>query len=376
MKFTFLPLAVVAVASYSTVQGFQMMAAFRRAVDNVANAAAAIPCLVSAFAGTPLSPECKSRMGIDFGVIQSIQLSSVTIDFTGPEPAFFSDGVAVELIKLPVEWDVADIQEDVTIVNNNVDVASFSTAVAVSSKVSGTSLSTTITKCNLKVDAAMEAAYGAFIADLVTKREHTFYIRGVLAMKLKISLPSLPGADKVADPLRGLRKRFGPVPVPAPIPVPAPSAPGLTPISISGVAFGSDMTLLGFDNLAVVEYVSNSYSTDATGVSVLTLTINIVNPSLTTINFGEVTFKAEATGGVAVGDAVIAGFNIAPGDNEVKVVITSKDNAAILKNIAENGDTLSLNGFAQMSKNAIVSFALVNLKLSVVVTGPGATATA
>ncbi|KAF9127836.1 hypothetical protein BGW39_005526 [Mortierella sp. 14UC] len=354
MKFTILALSAVAIASYTNVQG--LPAFIKRAIDG--DAPTVIKCFALAVTGTPFTPECTEAAKFNIGIVQSITLKSLNIDFRSSVPTISSNDLSVTLLDIGVPWAIVEASEKATIFNGVVDdagngavgIADFAAGPSPAT-VNGNIISSKVPSSPLIIAPASADGFVDFVVSLVTKPSYTFTIKGFVGGKF--GLPAAPPSTGAFG--KGINAIGGAF------------ASAFGPVTVSDVGFQSTITLAGFDGLKDVAFAGMVASTkDANGFS-LTWTIKIVNPSQLTVYLGKTTFSTLDATGLPVGDSVIADFTILPGDNQFTVLTTGKD-VAVLDGLMANGGSLSFVGTATSNSSPYVNKALAALKFAVTVT--------
>ncbi|KAK3844080.1 MAG: hypothetical protein J3R72DRAFT_438867 [Linnemannia gamsii] len=347
MKLTFLALSAVAIASYTNVQG--LPAIFKRIIDPTKVTLVAGCFFELATLGKAFDDACNAAAAFDIGIIQSVNIKSLSIDFTGPDPLtpfLLSDDLSVVMFDINTPLTVKNAKESVTLVFNGNDVASFTSGYSDATVENGNVVSTKISKSPLTITAAHADDFGSFITSVLTQPSFIFTAKGALTANLKSPFKAIPGFGGVDG--------FGGV-------------GGATPLlAVSGVGFESSVTMTGFNKLPGVSFVNIvDFTKDANGFT-LTWNIKATNPSQLIVKPGQTTFSTLDVNNKNIGDSVIADLTLVPGDNQFKVVTTGND-ATVLDDLVANGGTWTLVGTPTSNKSPYVLKGLAALKLIVTV---------
>ncbi|KAF9925856.1 hypothetical protein FBU30_004444 [Linnemannia zychae] len=349
MKFKIIALSVATVASYSHVVGLPSLV--KRIVGD------SIGCFVTALAGVPFDDACKAAVAFDIGVVQSVEIKSISFDLTTNPPTIASDNLSVNLIKIPgVTYDITEASGSITITDNGVDFASF-TAGTSPVTITGTNAVTKIAQSPFMIDAAKTDAVAAFVDAVLTKPSHTTTISGSLSGKVRSIVSVVP---QLGDALGGLGGIVDTVTKALPL------------VSVSGIGFRSSVTLNGFSNFPSVTFVSIiSVVKDINGFT-LTWKANIVNPSQISIKLGTLVFETVNAAGKIVGKSTIADFTLVPGDKNELTIVTVSTDATILDNLSVNGDTWSSHSSPEINPIPYIAKGLTNIQLNVKIPALGA----
>ncbi|KAK3822106.1 MAG: hypothetical protein JOS17DRAFT_805254 [Linnemannia elongata] len=307
------------------------------------------------FMNTPFSDACKAAASIDIGLMQSLELHELSIDFTGPVPTLSSDAVSAVLADIGVPWIFTEAQVSVTIVDNGVDVGSFSSDYSPAIATDRNKVLSKVNNCAISISATQRDAFASFVASLLFSVEHTFLLRGAIGAKLGSPVAA------VAHSIGGLGLGgFGDGLVDA-----ASAVTGS--VAVSGVGFTTSITVDGLNGLSTGTFVKKiSHTLDANGFNLFSL-VNIDNPSSQlTIKMGDMTFKTLDSAGNLVGVSVISSFTFVPGTNTVVLVTTSK-NPDILKGLMEKPDIWTLLGTPTSDTSPLTAKGFANVKLSIAI---------
>ncbi|KAK3817295.1 MAG: hypothetical protein J3Q66DRAFT_387917 [Benniella sp.] len=273
----------------------------------------------------------------DVGIIQMIRVADLKINFFeggSNSLSLSSTKLSGDLLSfLGYTYRTSEAAQHATIVDNGTAIATFDTPPSAVEIVNNT-FSSVVQSSILTVLPGQNETFGAFMAALVSKSEHTFILRGTFDAIVKTN---------------------------APAPVPAS-------VRITGIGFGSNITLKGCNNFPKVDYLEQVSLTldSATGVFTLTSLINVENLSQLDLTLGDVTFQTADKNGLVVGDTVVKGMNLIMGSNKLTAVTTSS-NKELYDTLTTVGATITLSGTDTSSPNPFVTTGVKAVKITVVV---------
>ncbi|KAF9028949.1 hypothetical protein CPC16_011938 [Podila verticillata] len=282
----------------------------------------------------------KIKRKFELGVIKSIDLDDMSLDFTLPDPwvsTLASDRMTGRLTAIPgFNWPI----QQVKLKDNGVDIGHLDPPFAPAS-VRGGIITSSLSKCTMHIVPQSHAAFAHFVAALTTKAAHTFSIKG--------------NADIIFNLGRlGIH-------------------------TLHGIDFSSDLTLRGLANLpnitcksAVIvqntEERENPVSADTVAIQ---CQFDMQNPSQLSLILGDLILATSVEGNQHVGMTTLESFSLKVGmnsDMHGKIVLDTTIDAAksLVKALEVQDQRVYLKGFRGTSKNEALSAGLVTLFTSVV----------
>ncbi|KAG0351518.1 hypothetical protein BC939DRAFT_490696 [Gamsiella multidivaricata] len=279
---------------------------------------------------------CQAAIAVDVGLIRSIALDQMSIDFTPANawaPLTSSSSITATMLSIPgITLPIDSISQHIIIADNGVQIGNIDTPWTGAS-VSGSTLKTSYPSSALNVFSSSHAAFSGFISALSTSASHPSTLQGTVDAKLNLGI-------------------FG-------------------HLTISGIGFKSSVPFSGLNNLQGMKYIYLiDTNFDTPGFITLTSIINIVNPSSLSLKLGNVAFSTSTSGGV-VGTSTVKNLSLVPGNNYVlstTALDTSKAAATdFLNDLTVKDVTLILSGYNATSTNPALNAGLAALKSNLVV---------
>ncbi|KAF9181519.1 hypothetical protein BGZ51_005392 [Haplosporangium sp. Z 767] len=272
-------------------------------------------------------------MKIDIGIVESIAVADLSIDFTDVNPSLLklsSTKLTAGLIKIPevfgsaIQWPVTQCHEQVTIEDKNVDIAMFKTPKNAAT-VAGSVLTTVVLESDLIIPTNMDDAFADFMTSLITKAEHTFILKGTVGASLAVSMPKFPAF--------GQPKSF----------------------DVTNVGFRSSITLkgLGTSTFSFKSHDAITRSAEG-GAYTFVATVDFENLSQLILTTGKLSFKLIDNAGVEIGIATVENLKLVLGSNPLTVAITLTSESAY-QTLITTGDTYTISGYDGMSTDTILN---------------------
>lgn len=214
---------------------------------------------------------------------------------------------------------------------DGIPIATFDTPSSPTTVNAGT-LSTEVKNSLLKINPGQEGPFAAFMANLITKEDVPFTLRGNVDATFTTK------------------------------------APFVGPFRVTNIGFDSPISLRGcasFPKIDYLEQVSLTFD-PATGFYTLESLVNINNPSQLVLNLGDISFQTIDKAGLSVGTTIFKNMNLEMGDKQFTAVTTITVKTAYDALIA-NGDTFTFQGSKDSSANPILAESLKSLTTQVVI---------
>ncbi|KAG0254405.1 hypothetical protein BG011_005783 [Mortierella polycephala] len=295
-------------------------------------------CAVEAITKGVWTDECAQAVQIDIGGVKSIAVDDLNIDFTDPSPNILtlsSSRMVATIVDCPVfgaNWPFTHIQEH----DDGHEIGVFKTPKN-TAIVSGNQVSSEILASTLTITAGAEDYFSNFISSMLTKPEHTVVLQGGIDVSVSLALSFMGLSEKKFD--------------------------------VTNIGFRSNVHLRGFSNFREIKFVSFVSLIHDTTVTPTTFTLTakgiINNPSQLALNLGELSFRTLDSAGADVGTTILPNVNLALGDTEVTVIVTSTNEAAYLRLLAV-GDTYTFVGHEMTSDDPILNKGMSAFKTNVV----------
>ncbi|KAF9363592.1 hypothetical protein BGX34_003753 [Mortierella sp. NVP85] len=270
------------------------------------------------------------------GIIQSIALNQLSLDFTGATaawaPVTSSNEVVATLVTIPgVSLPISSVRQHIVLADGANDLGSIEAGWAPAS-VSGSTLTTSLPASPLTVNANAHSEFSSFIGAISSQASHPVTLKGTVDAEFDLG-------------------SFGQK-------------------TINGIAFNNNVVLDGLNNLDIT-YKTGAYI-DLAGVGNVAVgsVLSIVNPSKLTLKLGDVSLDTTTASG-HVGYSTIKDLTLVPGENIV-IASTSLDStlpatSALFNDLAAGDQTLHLTGHAQSSANPALNGGLAALDSKTVV---------
>ncbi|KAF9538439.1 hypothetical protein EC957_006740 [Mortierella hygrophila] len=341
MKYAFITFAIVMMAAALSSSSNSHVGALPRRL--IKRAVTVAQCFTGLPTNLAFDDSCKDLFlpGKGFRAVTSITLAALDLDFSDPDPLkiiLSSPDMKVGVISnLPIP--ITGTRQDVTLVDNGVNIATFSTP-WVPGVMKGNLLETTVGSTTLNVNDTQRDQFSAFIASLTINTEHNFTLKGTVDVNFTLPTP------------------FG------------------TPVvtTITGIYFESIVTLKGFANFPDIQFVELIEKTENTDNSfTIKSKVNIKSASQLGVKMGDVQFHTfDAVSSEAIGVTVLEQLNLVPGDNFIIAVTTSTSATTkpqdIFKRVSENGEIFRLEGFsASSTTDPILSNGIAVVKTNVTI---------
>ncbi|KAF9182458.1 hypothetical protein BGZ51_004724 [Haplosporangium sp. Z 767] len=279
---------------------------------------------------------CKAAVAVDLGLIRSITVNQMTMDFTPANPwapTTSSNSIVATMLSIPgITLPIDSVRQNIILADNGVQIGNIDTPWSAAS-VKGSALTTSFSTSTLNVFSNSHAAFSSFISSLNTKASHPVTLQGAVDIKLNLGI-------------------FGKMTIP-------------------GVGFKTTTTFKGLNNLTPIKYmflIDTNF--DTIGFIKLTTIVNIVNPSMLTLKLGDVAFDTASVDG-RVGVSTIKNLSLVPGDNYV-LSTTDLDMSlpaagAFLGNLGNADGVLTLTGYESSSSDVALNAGLAAMKSELVV---------
>ncbi|KAF9415897.1 hypothetical protein BGZ76_004738, partial [Entomortierella beljakovae] len=240
--------------------------------------------IAACFAGLVLtgswSGTCKAAVAVDLGLIRSISIAQLTLDFTTTNPwapTIASSSLTAGLLPLTGILPIRSVQQHVLIADNGVQVGHYDSPWA-SASTSWSSMKTTIPTSKLSIFSDSQTAFSQFIASVTSKESYPLTLKGAVDAKIRCGI-------------------FGYIP-------------------IYGIGFNAVVPLPGLNGLKTFNYKTVlGVTVGAEGFTQIHV-IDIPNPSYLTVKLGDVAFTATSANG-NIGIAKVKALTLVPGSNYI-----------------------------------------------------------
>ncbi|KAF9909120.1 hypothetical protein EC991_009030 [Linnemannia zychae] len=279
---------------------------------------------------------CKAAISVDLGLIRSIAINQMTMDFTTANPwapTMSSNSVVATMLSIPgITLPIDSVRQHVIVIDNNVQLGAFDTPWS-AANVKGGTMTTAFTTSALNVFPDAKAAFSNFVSSLSTKATHPVTLKGSVDAKLNLGI-------------------FG-------------------HLTIPGIGFNAVVPFKGLDNLKNTKYVyAIEVNPSIDGNIYLAAIVTINNPSFLTLSLGDVSFDASHNG-AHIGTSSIKKLSLAPGDNQV-ISYTTLDMSLTAAQqfsdgLATGAQTMSLSGYASSSTNPALNAGLQAVRTGVTI---------
>ncbi|KAG0269058.1 hypothetical protein BGZ95_002214 [Linnemannia exigua] len=282
---------------------------------------------------------CKAAISVDLGLIRSIAINQMTMDFTTANPwapTMSSNSVVATMLSIPgITLPIDSVRQHVIVIDNNVQLGAFDTPWS-AANVKGATMTTAFTTSALNVFPDAKAAFSNFVSSLSTKASHPVTLKGAVDAKLNLGI-------------------FG-------------------HLTIPGIGFKAVVPFKGLDNLKNTKFVyAVEMNPSIDGNIYLASIVTINNPSALTLSLGDVSFDA-SNNGERIGSSSIKKLTLVPGDNKVLSFTTLEARTLpaaqkFVDNLSSLSQTMSLAGFAGSSTNPALNGGLKDVRTGIVVPG-------
>ncbi|KAF8933577.1 hypothetical protein BGZ47_010807 [Haplosporangium gracile] len=279
---------------------------------------------------------CKAAISVDLGLIRSIAINQMTMDFTTANPwapTMASNDVVATMLSIPgITLPIDSVRQHVIIIDNGVQLGSFDTPWSAAS-VKGGTMKTAFTTSTLNIFPDAKSAFSNFVGSLSTKASHSVTLKGSVDAKLNLGI-------------------FG-------------------HLTIPGIGFKAVVPIKGLDGLKNQKYVfAIEIDNGANNKTSMTSILNINNPSQLSLTLGDVNFDSTHNG-AHIGISTVKGLKLVPGDNQVlsyTVLDMSLDAArAFSDGLYTSDQVMGISGYASSSTNPALNAGLAAVKSGVTV---------
>ncbi|KAK3808328.1 MAG: hypothetical protein J3Q66DRAFT_416868 [Benniella sp.] len=270
------------------------------------------------------------------GIIQSIALNQLSMDFTGATaawaPVTSSNEVVATLVTIPgVSLPIQSVRQHIVLADGANDLGSIEADWAPAS-VSGSTLTTSLPASPLNVNANAHSEFSSFIGAISSQASHPVTLKGTVDAVFNLG-------------------SFGQK-------------------TINGIAFNNNVVLDGLNNLDITYKTGAYIDLVGAGDVVAGSVLSIVNPSKLTLKLGDVSLDTTTAAG-HVGYSTIKDLTLVPGENIV-IASTSFDGSlpatnALFNDLSVGDQTLHFTGHAQSSANPALNGGLAALDSKAVV---------
>ncbi|KAF9296977.1 hypothetical protein BGZ88_011395 [Linnemannia elongata] len=279
---------------------------------------------------------CKAAVAVDLGLIRSIAINQMTMDFTTANPwapTMASNSVVATMLSIPgITLPIDSVRQHVIVIDNGVQLGAFDTPWSAAS-VKGGTMTTAFTTSALNVFPEAKAAFSNFVGSLSTQASHPVTLKGSVDAKLNLGI-------------------FG-------------------HLTIPGIGFNAVVPFKGLDNLKNIKYIyAIEVNPSIDGNIYLAAIISINNPSQLTVNLGDVSFDASHNG-AHIGVSTVKNLKLVPGDNQVISYTTLDMSLTAAQQFSDSlagaSQVMSLSGFAGSSSNPALNGGLGGVKSGVTI---------
>ncbi|KAG0282137.1 hypothetical protein BGZ97_009133, partial [Linnemannia gamsii] len=279
---------------------------------------------------------CKAAISVDLGLIRSIAINQMTMDFTTANPwapTMASNDVVATMLSIPgITLPIDSVRQHVIIIDNGVQLGSFDTPWSAAS-VNGGTMKTAFTTSALNIFPDAKKAFSNFVGSLSTKDSHPVTLKGAVDAKLNLGI-------------------FG-------------------HLTIPGIGFKAVVPIKGLGGLKNQKYVlAIEMTTGADQKTYLTSILNINNPSQLTLSLGDVNFDSTYNG-KHVGISTIKALKLVPGANQIlsySIIDTDNtDGQAFVNGIAVGDVIMGIAGYANSSTNPALNAGLAAVSSGVTI---------
>ncbi|KAG0288003.1 hypothetical protein BGZ97_006932 [Linnemannia gamsii] len=279
---------------------------------------------------------CKAAIAVDLGLIRSIAINQMTMDFTTANPwapTMASNNVVATMLSIPgITLPIDSVRQHVIVIDNGVQLGAFDTPWSAAS-VNGAVMTTAFTTSALNVFPEAKAAFSSFVGSLSTKAEHPVTLKGSVDAKLNLGI-------------------FG-------------------HLTIPGIGFNAVVPFKGLNNLQNMKYIyAIEVNPSIDGNIYLAAIISINNPSQLTVTLGDVTFDASHNG-AHIGTSAVKALKLVPGDNQVISYTTLDMSLTAAQQFSDSlagaSQVMSLAGFAGSSTNPALNGGLGGVRSGITI---------
>ncbi|KAF9164368.1 hypothetical protein DFQ26_001504 [Actinomortierella ambigua] len=331
MKFSLKAIALAALAA-ATVSAAPVEVQRRDAAsDRIA------ACFVQLLFTGAWPGSCAAAVSIDLGLIRSISINQMSMDFTGSNPyapTTSSTNIVAKMLSIPgIDLPITSVRQHVILIDNGVQLGQFTTPWSAANVKNG-ELQTSFASSTLNVFPDAKVAFANFVGGLSTSASRSVTLKGAVDAKINLGL--------------------------------------LGTVTIPGIGFKATTQLAGLNNLQDIAYnvLVDPDMARTPGFLYMTSIININNPSKLSVSLGNITLDTAGPTGRA-GVSEITNLALVPGPNTI-ISTTALDLSLqpandILLNLGASDQVLTMSGFDGTSKNPVLNAALRTMKSTVTV---------
>ncbi|KAG0046546.1 hypothetical protein BGZ83_008305 [Gryganskiella cystojenkinii] len=290
-----------------------------------------VACFVNLFITGNWPGSCQAAVATNMGLIKSIAINQMTMDFTGSNPwtpTTSSSSVVATMLSIPgITLPIDTIRQHIILVDNGVQLGNIDTPWS-SAKVSGSTLTTSFSASTLNVYSSSHTAFSNFVSALSTTASHPLNLQGTVDAQLNLGI-------------------FG-------------------RLTIPGIGFTATVPFAGLDNLNKMQYTYQIDSNfDTPGYIALTSVINLANPTQLSVNLGDVAFSTSTSEGY-VGISTVKKLFLGPGNNyalsTTTLDLSKQATMDFLNQLYAQDAILYLAGYNATSSNPALNAGLATLK--------------
>ncbi|KAG0250665.1 hypothetical protein DFQ27_009272 [Actinomortierella ambigua] len=265
---------------------------------------------------------------VDLGLIQSIDINQMSMDFTGTEhyaPRTASSDIQAKMLSIPgIDLPITSVRQHVILIDNGIQLGQFDTPWSPASVSNGV-LKTSFTSSIMNVFPDAHEAFTKFVGGLSTSPSRSITLKGTVDAKLDLGILGSP--------------------------------------TISGIGFKVTTTLAGLNNLQDIKFnvlIDQDFYAQQ-GFIVMTSIININNPSKLSVSLGDISLDTAGSKG-RVGTSEIKSLALVPGPNTLvsttKLDMSLPASVEFLNDLLGADQILSMSGFDGTSANPVLNTAM------------------
>ncbi|KAF9341501.1 hypothetical protein BGZ91_007351 [Linnemannia elongata] len=275
---------------------------------------------------------CKAAIAVDLGLIRSIAINQMSMDFTTANPwapTMASNDLVATMLSIPgITLPIDSVRQHVIIIDNGVQLGSFDTPWSAAS-VKGGTMKTAFTTSALNVFPDAKGAFSNFVGSLSTKASHPVTLKGAVDAKLNLGI-------------------FG-------------------HLTIPGIGFKA----VGLDGLKNQKYVfAIEIAPGLDDKTYMTSILNINNPSQLTLTLGDVNFDSTHKG-AHIGVSTVKNLKLVPGDNQVVsytvLDMTLEAARTFSQALYTSDEVMGISGYTNSSTNPALNAGLAAVKSGVTI---------
>ncbi|KAF9296976.1 hypothetical protein BGZ88_011394 [Linnemannia elongata] len=279
---------------------------------------------------------CKAAIAVDLGLIRSIAINQMSMDFTTANPwapTMASNDLVATMLSIPgITLPIDSVRQHVIIIDNGVQLGSFDTPWSAAS-VKGGTMKTAFTTSALNVFPDAKGAFSNFVGSLSTKASHPVTLKGAVDAKLNLGI-------------------FG-------------------HLTIPGIGFKAVVPIKGLDGLKNQKYVfAIEIAPGLDDKTYMTSILNINNPSQLTLTLGDVNFDSTHKG-AHIGVSTVKNLKLVPGDNQVVsytvLDMTLEAARTFSQALYTSDEVMGISGYTNSSTNPALNAGLAAVKSGVTI---------